>query len=187
MTTNNVNTLTDNLISLLMARSVKRGTFTLSSGRQSTHYIDARLTTMSSEGLALVGALGLAAIRQRGWAASAVGGLTLGADPVAYAISLASRNSPPSMDAFTVRKEAKEHGTGRQIEGCFEHGMSVVVVEDVLTTGGSAARAADAIGRAGGTVAGILAVVDRDEGGADALRAAGFPVASLVTVADLGL
>lgn len=187
MTTTIVSDLKRRLTELLVARSVRRGTFKLASGRQSSYYIDARLTTMSAEGLVVIGELGLATIRLAAWQARSVGGLTLGADPVAYAIAAASRLSPPAVDAFTVRKEAKAHGTGKQIEGCFEPGISTVVVEDVLTTGGSAARAAEAVRQAGGSVAGILAVVDREEGGANALAAAGYAVISLVTVRDLGV
>ena len=108
--------------------------------------MDARLTTMSPEGLAVIGPLALAAIRERALAsADAVGGLTLGADPIAYATALASVQSPPLVRAFTVRKEAKQHGTGRLIEGPMREGDRVVVIEDVITTGGSALRAAEAI------------------------------------------
>lgn len=167
------------LIALLARRSARRGQFTLASGRTSTLYIDARLTTMSPEGLALIGPLGLAAIRDAGWAPDAVGGLTLGADPIAYAISYASASSPPPLRAFTVRKEAKSHGTGRLIEGPFEAGDRVVIVEDVITTGGSALRAARAVADAGGTIAGVLALVDREEGGRESIEAAGYGVRAL--------
>src|ERR671917_2267753 len=102
------------LRALLAARSARRGQFTLASGRISSLYIDARLTTMSPEGLALIGPLGLHALRDAGWHVDAVGGLTLGADPVAYAISYASVLAGGSpVRAFTVRKETKSHGTGR--------------------------------------------------------------------------
>ena len=187
MTTTNLKVLKKRLTEMLIARSVHRGTFTLSSGRQSPFYIDARLTTMSAEGLELIGQLGLATIRDAGWQPKCVGGLTLGADPVACAIAAASNATPPVVDAFTVRKEPKAHGTGRQIEGCFSSGLPVVVVEDVLTTGGSAMRAAEVVTKAGGLVAGILAIVDREEGGATALRSAGYSVVSVVTIKDLGV
>ena len=132
----------ERLVSLLARRSARRGQFTLSSGRTSTLYIDARLTTMSPDGLALIGPVGLAAIREAGTRPDAVGGLTLGADPISYAISYASASTPAPVRAFTVRKEAKVHGTGRLIEGPFEAGDRVVIIEDVITTGGSAIRAA---------------------------------------------
>ena len=173
------------LVRLLAQRSVRRGRFTLASGRESSHYVDARLTTMSPEGLAVIGPLALEAIRARGWHVDAVGGLTLGADPIAYATALASVIAPPLVRAFTVRKEAKQHGTGRLIEGPMREGDRVVVLEDVITTGGSALRAAEAIQRAGATVSGILALVDREEGGRGVLEALGFQVDCLATLSEL--
>lgn len=175
------------LAALLRERSVQTGSFTLASGRQSSYYIDARRTTMSARGLELIGKLGLAAIRRAGWRPAFVGGLTLGADPVAYAIARASREEPPEIDGFTVRKEPKAHGRKRQIEGCFAPPSEVVVVEDVITTGQSALRAVDSVRAEGGTVLGVLAVVDREEGGREALAGAGISVMTLATLADLGV
>jgi orotate phosphoribosyltransferase len=114
-----------------------------------------------------------------------VGGLTLGADPVAYALARASCELPPLVSAFTVRKAAKTHGAGRRIEGCFESGAKVVVVEDVITTGGSALEAVRVAREEGGTVLGVFAVVDRDEGGRATLEAAGLAVETLVTVHEI--
>lgn len=173
------------LLDLLAARSAKRGTFTLASGRTSDLYIDCRRTTMHPEGLSLIGPLGLHAIKARGWVADAVGGLTLGSDPVSYAIAYASQLAGIPVRAFTVRKEAKTHGTGKLIEGAFEPGDRVVVVEDVITTGGSALKAVEAVRAAGGTVVGVLAVVDREEGGREAIEAAGLEVAALARAAEL--
>jgi len=175
----------ERLVALLRARSLTLGDFVLASGRRSTYYIDCRRTTMHADGLALIGALGLAAIRAQGWAADVVGGLTLGADPVAYAIAAASAGAPPAVHGFTVRKAPKQHGTGRRIEGCFEAGARVVVVEDVITTGGSALEAVAAVRAEGGTVGGVLAVVDRGEGGREALEGTGLAVHSLVHVREL--
>ena len=175
----------DNLIALLATRSAKRGSFTLASGRQSSLYIDARITTMSPDGLALIGPLGLAAIHNAGWAADAVGGLTLGADPIACAISYASATSATPVRAFTVRKEPKAHGTGRLIEGPFRAGDRVVVIEDTITTGGSARKAIDAVQTEGGTVLGVLALVDRQEGGREALESLGVGVVSLATAEEI--
>lgn len=172
---------------LLLARSVRRGDFVLASGQHSSYYIDCRLTTMSAEGMVLVGRAGLDCIRAAGWAASAVGGLTLGADPVAYAIAAASFGSEPKLDAFTVRKEAKSHGTRRLIEGNFTPGTRVVVVEDVITTGNSARQAIEAVRAEGGRVAGVLAVVDREQGGRQTLEADGYAVRALTTASALGL
>jgi orotate phosphoribosyltransferase len=173
------------LVALLAERSARRGQFTLASGRQSTLYVDARLTTMSPDGLALIGPAALAAIERAGWAPDAVGGLTLGADPVSYAIAYASALAGRPLRAFTVRKEAKAHGTGRLIEGPFRAGDRVVVVEDVVTTGGSALRAAATVRDAGGTVVGVLAVVDREEGGREALEAEGLPVVALAGAGEI--
>ena len=173
------------LVALLAERSARRGRFTLASGRESDLYIDARLTTMSPEGLTLIGPAGLAAIEAAGWAADAVGGLTLGADPVSYAIAYASALAGRPLRAFTVRKEAKAHGTGRLVEGPFRAGDRVAVIEDVITTGGSALRAVEALRAAGGTVAGVLALVDREEGGREALEAAGLPVVSLTRASEI--
>jgi orotate phosphoribosyltransferase len=142
---------------------------------------------MSAEGMVLIGRAGLASIREAGWPVSAVGGLTLGADPVAYAIAAASFESEPRLDAFTVRKAAKDHGTRRLIEGNFSPGSSVVVVEDVITSGSSARQAIDAVQAEGGRVAGVLAVVDREQGGRQTLEAAGYPVRALTTASALGL
>lgn len=173
------------LLDLLAQRSAKRGTFTLASGRQSDLYIDCRLTTMHPEGLSLIGPLGLHAIGERGWHPDAVGGLTLGADPVSYAIAYASQLAGIPTRAFTVRKEAKTHGTGKLIEGAYLPGDRVVVIEDVITTGGSALRAVEVIRAAGGTVVGVLAVVDREEGGREAIAAAGVDVETLVRATEI--
>jgi orotate phosphoribosyltransferase len=171
---------------LLLARSVRHGDFVLSSGHRSSYYIDCRLSTMSAEGMVLIGRIGLAAIRRAGWTPRAVGGLTMGADPVAYAIAAASHGTELEVDAFSVRKEPKGHGTGQQIEGNFRAGDQVVIVEDVITTGGSAQRAIEAVEAAGGKVLGVLAVVDREEGGTETLKGTAR-VVSLTTAKQLGL
>jgi orotate phosphoribosyltransferase len=175
----------NDLLNLLATRSAKRGSFTLASGRQSSLYIDARITTMSPDGLALIGPLGLEAIRAKGWHADSIGGLTMGADPIACAISYASASSGASLRAFTVRKEPKTHGTGKLIEGPFQPSDRVVVIEDTITTGGSARKAVDAVRNAGGTVVGVLALVDREEGGREALEAEGLDVISLALASEI--
>ena len=173
------------LIEMLAARSARRGTFTLASGKQSSFYIDARLTTMSPDGLSAIGPVGLAMLRERSWDADSVGGLTLGADPISYAISYASASDPRPIRAFTVRKEAKGHGTGKLIEGPFAANDRVVVIEDVITTGGSALRAIEALRAAGARILGVLAVVDREEGGREAIEATGIPVAAIARVSEI--
>jgi orotate phosphoribosyltransferase len=157
---------------------------------------------MSAIGQRVIGRLGLDAIQNAGWTPAAVGGLTMGADPVAYAIAAASvvdgqwsmvdgsssiDHRPSTIDAFSVRKAPKDHGTGKRIEGNFAAGMSVVVIEDVITSGGSALDAIAAVREAGGTVLGVLAVLDREAGGKAKIEALGVPVIALVTASDLGV
>lgn len=173
------------MLDLLAARSARRGSFTLASGKQSDLYIDCRLTTMHPEGLSLIGPLGLQALTDNGWRADAVGGLTLGADPVSYAIAYASQLAGTPVRAFTVRKEAKSHGTGKVIEGAFLNTDKVVVIEDVITTGGSALRAVESVRAAGATVLGVLAVVDREEGGREAIEKSGLRVAALARAGEV--
>jgi orotate phosphoribosyltransferase len=175
----------DDLINILASRSARRGTFTLASGRQSSLYIDARITTMSPDGLALIGPLGFSAIEDADWIVDAVGGLTMGADPIACAVSYASAATSRPLRAFTVRKEPKTHGTSKLIEGPFRDGDRVVVIEDTITTGGSAKKAIEAVRAAGGLVVGVLALVDREEGGREALEAEGVQVVSLVRASEI--
>lgn len=175
----------ERLVVMLAERSARRGTFTLASGRESSLYIDARLTTMSPEGLALIGPLALGELERLAWNVDAIGGLTLGADPISYAIAYASDVIGRRVRAFTVRKEPKAHGTGRQVEGPFKAGDRVAVIEDVITTGGSALKAVEAIRREGGDVAGVLALVDREEGGREALEQAGLHVHALARASEI--
>jgi orotate phosphoribosyltransferase len=177
----------DALAALLRERSVSLGDFLLSSGRRSTYYIDARKSTMSAEGQRLIGRMSLSAIRAAGWHPAAVGGLTMGADPVAYAIARESVDAPPAIQAFSVRKSTKEHGTRRRIEGNFRPGDRVVVVEDVITTGGSAGEAISVLEAEGGQILGVLAVVDREQGGREALESRGIKVVALTTTSELSL
>jgi orotate phosphoribosyltransferase len=177
----------ESLRRLLLERSVQRGDFVLVSGRHSSYYIDCRRTTMSGEGMVLIGRLGFAAIQDAGWRPASIGGLTMGADPVAYAIAAASFGKGRAINAFSVRKQEKQHGTGRLIEGNLESGDAIVVVEDVITTGESAGKAVAAARQAGARVLGVLAVVDREEGGKRALEAQGHMVIALTTAGELGL
>lgn len=175
----------DALVQLLAARSARRGTFTLASGRVSDFYVDCRLTTMSPDGLILVGPLAHALLVESGWIVDSVGGLTMGADPVSYAIAYASALSGSPLRCFSVRKEPKNHGMGKRIEGSFEKGDRVVVIEDSMTTGGSALNAASAIRAEGGEVIGALTLVDREEGAREALLAAGIPLLAFTTANEL--
>ena len=133
----------------------------------------------------MIGPLGLDAINAANWSADAVGGLTLGADPIACAISYASASSAKPVRAFTVRKEPKTHGTGKLIEGPFRVGDRVVVIEDTITSGGSARKAIEAVRAAGGEVIGVLALVDREEGGREALEGEGVTVVALTRAAEI--
>ena len=177
--------LTQRLIGLLTTHSLRRGSFALSSGALSNHYIDARLTTMRPEGLTTIAELSLLRLAAAGWFPSAIGGLTLGADPIAYAIAYRSAVADRPVRAFTVRKEAKQHGTQQLVEGPLSPNDDVVIVEDVLTTGRSALRAIEAVRSLGCKVLGVLAVVDREEGGVRSLSQAGVETISLVTVSQL--
>lgn len=175
----------DRLCRLLAERSFRTGEFVLASGARSDFYIDCRTTTMHAEGQVLLGKVGLAAIRETGLEPDAVGGLTMGADPVAYAIAAESWRAGDPIHAFSVRKRPKRHGRGRFVEGCFEPGARVVIVEDVITTGGSALQALEAVRSEGGQALGVLAVVDRQEGGVETIRGAGLEVLVLYTADDL--
>jgi orotate phosphoribosyltransferase len=156
----------EELKAILQKASVRRGKeFTLASGKTSTVYVDARVTTLRAEAMPLIGRLFLAKMKERGWSPAAVGGLTMGADPVVSAIARESLETDRVVNAFIVRKEAKKHGMQRQIEGLGETGpIDVVVVEDVATTGGSAATAIEACRAAGFKVLGAISLVDREEG-----------------------
>src|SRR4030088_2047783 len=126
------------LITLLAERSAKRGLFKLASGKESDFYVDARLTTMSPEGLALIGPLALSALRKPGWRVDAIGGLTLGADPISYAIRYGNASSGHPLRAFTVRKEPKAHGMGKLRQAPIKDGVRVGKIEDVITGHGPA-------------------------------------------------
>ena len=175
----------EQLVELLATRSARIGEFTLASGARSNLYIDARMTAMSPDGLALIGPLALSELRLAGWKADSVGGLTLGADPISYAIAYASALAGTPLRAFTVRKEAKAHGTGKLIEGPFLPSDGVVVIEDVITTGGSALKAIHAIESAGAAIIGVLSLVDREEGGKERIETEGYSVRSLTRASEI--
>jgi len=170
---------------LLARRSLQVGDFELTSGRRSDYYIDCRTTTMHAQGLVLLGRVGLDAITRVGWAPDTVGGLTMGADPIAYAIAAESWRSGSPIHAFSLRKRGKRHGRGRLIEGCFEPGARAVIVEDVITTGGSVLRACEAVHAERGEVLGVIGLVDREEGGKERIMAAGMSTIVLSTATEL--
>ena len=179
------------LLPLLVKRSVCRGDFTLASGAKSDLYVDCKLTTMDPRGAVLTGRAGWELIGQAaaelGVKVDSVGGLTMGADAIAISIGIAAHLADAATDiqTFTVRKAAKGHGRGKLIEGNFAEGDSVVVIDDVITTGGSTLQAIDAIEAAGGKVAFVLALVDRQEGGRRNIEDRGHRVVSIFTRADV--
>jgi orotate phosphoribosyltransferase len=174
--------LTARLAALVRELAVRRGTLTLASGPTAANNVDARVPTLHHEAGPLIGLL----LQQltADWQFDAVGGLTLGADPVALAM-LHAPGRP--LDAFVVRKAAKDHGTGKRVEGPSVSGRRVLAVEDTSTTGGSVLQAVDALTEAGATVVGVATVIDRATGAAEAIEARGLPYRYLLGLADLGL
>ena len=175
----------DRLKNLLVERSVRLGEFTLASGAKSSYYIDARTTTMSAEGQRLVGLVAYAAIRGSNLRVTHVGGLTLGADPVAYAIAHRSAIEGAPLDAFTVRKRAKDHGTGQRIEGGLPASARCLIVEDTITTGKSTLEAVEAVRSHGAAIVGVLALVNRSAGAEAFYQGHGLRLLSLFTGEEL--
>ena len=173
----------DQLAGLVAELAVVHGRVTLSSGKEADYYLDLRRVTLSAAAAPLVGQV----LRDltADWDYDAVGGLTLGADPVATAMLHAAAARGRKLDAFVVRKEGKAHGLQRRIEGPDVTGRRVLAVEDTSTTGGSVLTAVDALREAGAEVAGVAVVVDRGAG--DAIRAAGLAYRAAYDLVDLGL
>jgi orotate phosphoribosyltransferase len=166
--------------------AVRHGTFTLSSGAVSDFYVDCRVVSMLPRAMQLIGRLMLDAIADLP-DVQAVGGLTLGADPIAAAVAMASADTARPIPMFIVRKEPKGHGTRQLVEGPFpsEPGAPVVIVDDVITKGGSVMKAIQAVeGETQAKVARVVLIVDREEGGAEMLREQGYDVRALFTRAD---
>lgn len=147
------------LLSILAQKSFRLGEFKLSSGATSDYYIDCRTTTLDAKGSRLTGEVFLEEIRQRGWKPKAIGGLTMGADPIVVSVSVVSGE----LDGFLVRKAEKQHGTGQRIEGFREKGTRVVIVDDVCTTGASTIQAIEAAREFGFEVIGVMCLVEREE------------------------
>jgi orotate phosphoribosyltransferase len=170
--------LRDELRELVAVRAFTYGNFTLTSGRHSDYYVDGKQVTLDGRGLYLVARFALEHCRAHD--IEAVGGLTLGADPIAAAVAAMSGESTRPITAFIVRKEVKAHGTGRAIEGPpLRPGQRVLLVDDTLTTGGTFLQAREAVAATGATIVGALCVVDREEGGREALEAAGIRLDAL--------
>ncbi len=188
-----VNPLTpkEQLLEILKEKSVCRGAFTLASGAQSDFYVDAKLTTSDPRAALLVGSVGWELVKETTRAGiihvDSIGGLTMGADWMALSIGIAAHleDLQAALRVFSVRKSAKEHGRLKRIEGNFSPGDSVVVVDDVITTGGSTIQAIDAIEEAGGRIAFVIALVDRQEGGRENIEKRGHKVVPIFTRAEL--
>jgi orotate phosphoribosyltransferase len=173
------------LLELVKDRAVVHGRVTLSSGREADHYVDLRRVTLSAEAAPLVGRVLLDLTAD--WEYDAVGGLTMGADPVAAAMMHAAADAGRLLDAFVVRKQAKAHGLQRRVEGPEIAGRRVLVVEDTSTTGGSPLTALEAVREAGATPVGVAVLADRDTGAAARIEAAGVPYRYAFSLQDLGL
>jgi orotate phosphoribosyltransferase len=173
------------LLELIETLALSRGHFILASGRESSYYLDGRMVTLSPEGAYLTGKLMLEAIQ--GLDVQAVGGLTMGADPIAAAVAVVSHLEGKDLPAFIVRKEVKAHGKQKQVEGPLPAGARVVIVEDTVTTGDSALKAATAVESIGCTVVAVLALIDRLEGGRETIEGAGYQYLPLFTIRDLGI
>lgn len=177
----------ERLLELLLQYSYQEGDFVLASGKRSKFYIDVRKTSLHAEGATLIGELLVDLIQAQGWEVRGVGGMTLGADPLTTATGIAAHRRNIPWTTFLVRKEPKDHGTGRQVEtaGDLEQGAKVVVLDDTITTGGSTLKAVRAMERAGFEVVGAACVVDRSEGGIDLLEHEGIRTAPLFRLEDL--
>lgn len=174
------------LIALVEDEAIFHGDFTLSSGRQASYYVDMRKLTLDHRAAPAIGRIMLDLIRDVDDIV-AVGGLTLGADPIANAIMHESARTPRPLDAFVVRKEPKDHGRGRQIEGADVVGRRVVVVEDTSTTGQSAMKAVEALRREGAVPVAVAVIVDRRTGAQELIESAGLTWLAAVDLDDLGL
>ncbi len=173
----------DELLKILLKQSFKKGDFTLASGQKSTYYIDGKQTTLDSRGAYLVARIFL--VMMAADVPDAIGGLTLGADPIIGSMLSLAGMEDLELKGIIVRKEAKGHGTGQLTEGPLSKGDRVVIIEDVVTTGGSSARAIQAIRDAGGQVTRVLVVVDREQGGRDNLRKIGCRLESIFNIGEL--
>jgi len=178
--------LKERLLKLLEREALKKGSFVLSSGKTSNYYLDGRVITLSAEGAYLVGSIILKMIEGKG--ISAVGGPTLGADPIVGAVAALSQVNKKPLKAFIVRKLAKEHGTQRQIEGpLLEKGSRVILVDDVATTGKALIEAKQALDKIGVLAEEAVVIVDREEGASENLSRAGLRLVPIFSIREFGL
>ncbi len=174
------------LIDYISAEAVFHGDFTLTSGKKATYYVDLRKVSLDHRVAPLIGQVMLDLIAEIPDVA-AVGGMTMGADPIAAAVLHQGAARGASYDAFVVRKEPKDHGRGRQVEGPDLEGKRVIVLEDTSTTGGSPLAAIEALKKVGAIIAGVAVVVDRNTGAREVIEAAGYPYFYAIGLDDLGL
>lgn len=174
------------LIELIKSEAVFHGDFVLTSGKRAPYYIDLRKLSLDHRAAPLIGDVLLELMAEFGDVAAA-GGLTMGADPLANAVLHRSVAAGKPIDAFVVRKEPKDHGRGKQVEGPDVAGKRVIVLEDTSTTGGSPLKAAEALERAGAEVVAVCTIVDRATGAGERIEAAGYPYRAAITLDDLGL
>jgi orotate phosphoribosyltransferase len=175
------------LVDLIASRALKRGTFRLASGREANFYLDAKQVVLEARGSMLVGRAILERLKSLGPLPDAVGGMSIGADPITSAVVTMAGVEGLPLKGFLVRKEPKDHGTKKYVEGPVEPGQRVVIVEDVVTTAGSSLVAIDRARDFGLVVERVVVVIDRLAGGREALAARGIPLESLVTIRDLGI
>ena len=174
------------LIDFISADAVFHGDFTLTSGKKATYYVDLRKVSLDHRVAPLIGQVMLDLIADVA-DVSAVGGLTMGADPIGAAVMHQGAARGLSYDAFVVRKEPKDHGRGRQVEGPDLAGKRVIVLEDTSTTGGSPLAAIEALLKVGAEIAAVAVVVDRNTGARERIEAAGYPYLAAIDLNDLGL
>ena len=175
------------LVSLIGTKALKRGTFRLASGREASFYLDAKQVVLDARGSMLVGRAILEKLKALGPLPDAVGGMSIGADPITSAVVTMAGVEGLPLKGFMVRKEPKDHGTKKYIEGPVAPGQRVVIVEDVTTTGGSSLLAIDRAQEFGLVVERVVTVIDRLAGAQAAFAARGIPLESLVTIRDLGI
>ena len=174
----------EKLKKILLKKSVITGReFTLSSGKRSDFYVDARISTLDPEGAYLCGKIFLEMLEA--YQVDAVGGYSIGADPIVASIAVLSHLDSKPIQAFIIRKHEKSHGTQKMIEGNFEEGFRVVLFDDVVTSGGSILKGINEVETQGGKIQAVMAVIDRDEGGREKIEAAGYPFLSIFKKTDL--
>lgn len=173
------------LLKILREKSVSYGNITLSSGRKSSYYVDSKLTTFDPGGVSLVGKLVFEIIKDKDEEISAVGGLTMGADPIAISTIIAALNEKYPLKGFSVRKKAKSHGKRKLIEGNLDIKDKVVILDDVITTGSSTIKAITAVREFGCNIIMVVALVDRREGGTKKIKKLGYDVHAIFTIDDL--